>query len=318
MRQQLIFPKMNLHKSTKTMGNSRSAGVSETNFGLLSGNEHRAIYEHSSMYSGQRINYIAKVFPLYEKEMKSKNEKTGPEMELKIYNTIKSSSICPVVYTCKKTPKCKHFIPINDDEDIELDFTDWWFELDDDCKTFSVIVVRKYLTYDIIDNIVDFCSTQELEHIFIRIMKDLHVLNLKYAFIHGDLKTDNVIVNKKGDIKLIDFDASRLGKYYSENTNYHDNSEFLENMTPDTGFMYDFYRLYCSIYLWDNKDMFDSYKYNPIIKSLNEILDRVIEVYEKNEIPTYKTKIFNDALYFGEWMMFIKHEDVIDFIYYYP
>lgn len=63
-----------------------------------------------------------------------------------------------------------------------------------------------------------------LETVFINIMKKILYLNKKYKFVHGDLKPDNIIINKEcDDVLLIDFDLSRIGEYYSYNQKFFNN-----------------------------------------------------------------------------------------------
>jgi len=284
-------------------------------FEYINGNKHRAIYVyHMPVDNNRTFDYLAKVTPqnTQDDEMYDDYEKTGPTIESMVYHTITSKHICPLIYACDETNVFKHTIHIRNKE-IFLDFSEWRDEYASSCDTFSIIVVRKYRTYHIIDDNINVYSSQDLEQIFIHTMKCIHVLNLKYEFVHGDLKTDNIVVNKHKDVKIIDFDGSKLGKYYSENIAHFDNGEILTDISLQDGFLFDFYRLYSSIYIWDDTNLFRKSDIT-LINDINYILDKHI-LNTTDSTNDQKNNIFNNAEYFNEWKLRVTYDQVIHFIY---
>lgn len=130
---------------------------------------------------------------------------------------------------------------------VSLDFKDWYLALVKNtnmdsfvANVFRVLVIEKAIGYTPVWSILLDSEKQFLVTILKKTMEVLYIANQSYNFVHGDLTPFNILVNKKGSIKIIDFDYSTINNTPSYSVI---NFDELYPLNGKKGFLWDFYRI---------------------------------------------------------------------------
>lgn len=265
--------------------------------------EHRILYE----LTNKKKSYIAKItitMVLSEGEDEcSKNETHEVHFpniqEINVYETISHEpAVVNVYYLLRKTTKTYRFIRI-EGISVLLDFKDW-VDKNKHYGPYSIIIMEKpkdFITLKeaIIDVSIDI---ETIRSYFCLILKEVHELNKKYNFVHGDLLSRNVLVYnsklrpKSGKIKLFDFDISTIKNKVSIFQINYENFEYIYPLTGIKGFLFDVARLYTGISYYIKDTCIFSKKY----KVFNDLRHIVHEHDKKYEEGT------NNVEYFQKWI----------------
>ena len=265
--------------------------------------------------------WLAKVSVIYDRRsahLESIGCHRGHNIETAIYEQLSMTDKCDILSKCmtiiQEDISTKYMFKVNDKSYV-LDFTEMIRIIEQEGEEhygYSIFIVEKDPGYTMMyDNLPSY-NNNTMERIIINVMKKCLYLNEKYSFIHGDLKTDNIMIDNDLNIKLIDFDMSSIHNKYSQNQQYYVNHQVISGMNKHKGFLFDFYRLYISLYLWNVKGLFADVE---IIKKINKIMDRCLEIY-KRVSASCPTNIFNNPEYFCEWLLDdeITYENIVNFI----
>jgi serine/threonine-protein kinase CLA4 len=76
-----------------------------------------------------------------------------------------------------------------------------------DKRYFMVVEIMQYPLNDIIELLQGRISENACKYLLNESLKGLHVLHQKDV-IHRDIKSDNILINDKGEVKLADFGLS--------------------------------------------------------------------------------------------------------------
>jgi serine/threonine protein kinase len=201
-------------------------------------------------------------------------------------------------------------------DNVVLDFEDYEKSVSEYYNGFTFFITD--FLGDYID-VFHVMNLDEMSDVFVRTMKCVMKLNLEHVFIHGDLKVDNVFYHRgTKDIKLIDFDFSSIRGKHSVNQKCYTNARLIKTMDSETGFMFDFYRMYMSIYIWNRLVPYETV---PFISRIVMIVNRMAEMYKFEGIDLFsdseaKNAVFNDVVYFREWMMYehTSYPNVVSFL----
>lgn len=264
-------------------------------------NDNRAILK-CSVNDKHLLSKISVIYDRRDNKMETIGCFDGHYIENHIYNDISIKHKCDLLPTCifiydKTSERCIKFIH-NNDEYI-INYSSWTKKLERHYG-YSIFVVETDPEYDILFNKIHKYPTYRAENIFVRIMTHMLYLNKKYNFGHGDLKTDNILINNNDDIKFIDFDLSTIGDLYSNNQYNFIGAEIIIGMNTTKGFLFDFYRLYTSIYIGNSCTLFEN---NKLFQSINKIFNRILLIYKNNTKKDCLSNIFNNVEYFGEWLL---------------
>ena len=258
-------------------------------------------YKGNSLTNEPKRKYYAKVFsnipmnasdyPIITRDDGyKKNSQNLQEIET-YYNLRHDPDVIKAVYY-KKFVYSYHDIIKIDTRFVYLDFGDWArkYKLS---PPFSILITEKiedYVTFD--KMILNDENNQYYKYLFIKIIKKIYQLNEVYNFVHGDLLTQNVLVNKSGEFKLFDFDISTISNQVSYAQCFYINYDYVFPLTGLLGFLFDFSRLYISILFGNNFKCIFNNKY----KVLNDLVDLNCIYFDM-----YKHYL-NDLNYFKEWL----------------
>ena len=258
-----------------------------------------------------KLEYIAKIIemPLITNEeeaetrlKKNLNRQYGNIQEIIVYEHLKKEpNVVKHVFSQKKITFTYIIFNI-EDEFIYIDFRHWVKEYNLN-GPYSIVITIKYPGFITLrDHIKDKKSKQIFQYYFIKIMKEVQILNNKYNFVHGDLLDQNILVHKDGRIKLFDFDLSSISNNFSINQIFYINYNVIYPLSGKLGFLFDFARLYiCLLFFYDFKCIFDN-KY----KIIND-LTILGNIYDDLYIDSS-----NNVKYLYEW---IKWNDGVDNLY---
>lgn len=274
-------------------------------------NEYRGIYELDL----DDCKLIAKISIINNDDqfLNVKGKVEPYVMERLVYQKLSIENKCPYIPECKEiipyTKGSRHIITSNN-SDYVLDFTDWSTKLEPHVG-YCIIIMKKYSDYQLLGE-TDY-SKEQIERIFIKIMKIMIELNHNYNFTHCDLKNNNILINNQGDIKIFDFDISSLCDTCSIRQEDFTNYELTYGINSKHGLIFDFFRLYTSFYLWDNLNILDNNEYT---KHIQKIMTRVRKIYRHILGKPNYNNIFNNVDYFCEWFVEsgVTYNDVVSIV----
>jgi thiamine kinase-like enzyme len=162
-------------------------------------------------------------------------------------------------------------------------------------NTIIIMVLKKYATFNMYNKSYSF---EKLHKIINNVINLVTYLHKKYRFTHWDLYMENILVNHKGEIKLIDFELSSVDDHENNiiykriGKKLDDNERLVKYIN---GYVYDLMRFF-SAGIQYNKFITNYQKYLEIkeTKTTVDYITLYMYDYFDSKPPSKKKEVFND------------------------